>query len=52
MDYLQILEDAHEEMIDRAIAEGIPVLILDGDLGLLDLPHKMSQINELLHVFD
>ncbi len=52
MDYLQILEDAHEKMIDKAIAQGIPVLILDGDLGLLDLPHKMSQINELLHVFD
>jgi deoxyadenosine/deoxycytidine kinase len=52
MDYLHILEDAHEEMIDRAVAAGIPVLILDGDLELFDLPHKMSKIDELLHVFD
>ena len=52
MDYLEILEDAHEEMIDKAIAQGIPVLILDGDLELFDLPHKMIQINELLHLFD
>jgi deoxyadenosine/deoxycytidine kinase len=51
IDYLHILEDAHEEMIDRAIAQGIPVLILDGDLGLLDLPQKEKQINELLDMF-
>jgi len=44
--YLHALAQSHDNMIAKAEQSDLPVLILDGDLGLDDLPNKLKQIEE------
>jgi deoxyadenosine/deoxycytidine kinase len=46
--YLHALAQSHDRMIEKAEQSGLPILILDGDLGLDDLPNKLRQIEEFV----